>query len=99
MTTTARISATTGTGSYDASIAAGSVTNFAASNLSTGERILILKKDSTGGYDALNYLGPDGIQRTAELTQGKNIESITGPLDIRIKKDNTANSVEVVEYS
>lgn len=99
MTTTARIAASTSYAIYDASISSGAVANFGTSGLVGDESIKILKKNSSGGYEALTFRDAGGDVRSAELTRDKNTETISGPVDIRIEKPNTANSVEVVEYT
>lgn len=100
MATTARIVATTAANtSYAFSIASGVRATFGCSGLSGIERIVFEKKKAGGTYDPITYIDNSGSKKTAELMIGHETISITGPVDARINKPVTANSVEVVEYT
>jgi len=100
MATTARIAATTGAGTYTATIAAGSVGNFAASGLGPNESIKLLGSNGAGTvYSQIVYIDEGGSSRNAMINRNNSSIQITGPLDFRFEKTSTSSAVELSEYT
>lgn len=100
MTTTVRVTATEGPSvAYTFNVAAGSTTTFAAFGLKGTERIVFEVADSSSNYFPMTYIDGNGSVRTADLTAANRTIKISGPVDARINKPATDDSVEVVEYS
>ncbi len=102
MTTTARIAATEAPSTaYTASLAVGEVGNFIAiGSIKDGEKIVFEGSNGAGNvFEPLTYIDGAGNQRTAELTRQSRTILLQGPVDFRINKSTTAESVEVAQYS
>jgi hypothetical protein len=101
MTTTARIVAKTAAEDYTASVAAGVVANFNATNLiqAKSEEIQVLVSNAAGVYGPLTYIDGGGKQRNAMLTATNSSILLQGPLDFRFSKPETENLVELSEFS
>ena len=102
MTTIARIVATAGPDqSYTASIAAGSVGNFIAIGMTKDDGPIVFEGSNAAGtvFEPLTYIDQGGDHRTAQLTYQHRTIQISGPVDIRINKPQTAVAVEVSQYT
>jgi len=100
MATTARIAATKTADTYTASIAAGSVGNFAAPGLGPNESIKLLSSDAAGTtYKQIIYIDEGGSSRNAQLTRNNSTIQISGPLDFRFVKNVTSDAVELSEFT
>ena len=102
MATTARIVATTAASvAYTASIAAGSVGNFIAIGMVSGDPPIVFEgsDDAGTGYTPITYLDNKGDRMVASLAVGHETIQLVGPIDFRINKPITANNVEVSQYT
>lgn len=99
MATTARITPQTTAALYTASIAAGSVGNFAAFDLAAGESIKILIPNAAGVYKPWRYIDDGGKSREAVLTREANTRQLAGPVDFRFDKPDTDAAVELSQYT
>ena len=99
MTTTARVAAATAASvAYTFNIPMGDSQTFSAFDLSIGEQIVFECISSTGQYQSITYLS-EGNKYTARLTKDITQIKLNGPVDARINKPVTKQSVEVVEYT
>lgn len=101
MATTARIAATVDASvAYTASIAAGSVGNFIAIGMVNDDAPIVFEgSNAAGTYTPITYLDNKGDRMVAQLATGYETIQLVGPIDFRINKPITANTVEVAEYS
>ena len=102
MTTNTRIAATEAPSTaYTASLAIGELGNFIAiGSMKDGEKIVFEGRNGAGTiFEPLTYIDGAGNQRTAELTRQNRTILLQGPVDFRINKSTTAESVEVAQYS
>ena len=79
-------------------IAATATVTFGAISLVALETIQLEQKDSSGGYSPVWFLAPDGSSKRAQLDTRMSLLRVVGPLDYRLVKTKTVNSVEIVEY-
>lgn len=100
MTATVLVAATVSADtSSSGSIADGLSETFYAFGLQGSEQVILEAPDSGGNYRTIKYLDGSGSMREATLKPGRNILKVNGPIDWRINKSTTVNSVEIGRYT